>query len=124
MANLKAGWTTTDLRLSVEGSFFYMAHGTHDAWTKWTTVGGNENYQYDKSSPTTKHTTYNAKYTDYASRNSVEKTSVLGINATYKATSWLSLLAQADLVSIKNYGNKEGVDAKDFQLVLSARFLF
>ena len=124
VANLKAGWTTTDLRLSVEGSFFYMAHGTHDAWTKWTTVGGNENYQYDKSSPTTKHTTYNAKYTDYASRNSVEKTSVLGINATYKATSWLSLLAQADLVSIKNYGNKEGVDAKDFQLVLSARFLF
>ena len=124
VANLKAGWTTTDLRLSIEGSFFYMAHGTHDAWTKWTTVGGNENYQYDKSSPTTKHTTYNAKYTDYAARNSVEKTTVLGINATYKAASWLTLLAQADLVSIKNYGNKEGVDAKDFQVVLSARFLF
>ena len=124
VANLKAGWTTTDLRLSIEGSFFYMAHGTHDAWTKWTTVGGNENYQYDKSSPTTKHTTYNAKYTDYTARNSVEKTTVLGINATYKAASWLTLLAQADLVSIKNYGNKEGVDAKDFQVVLSARFLF
>ena len=133
VANLKAGWTTTDLRLSVEGSFFYMAHGTHDAWTKWTYIGYDpehpsaedlENYQYDKASPTTKHTTYNAKYTDYALRNSVEKTTVLGINATYKATSWLSLLAQADLISIKNYGNVEGVVAKDFQLVLSARFLF
>lgn len=124
VANVKAGWTTSDLKLSIEGSFFFMAHGTHDQWTKWTPVGGDENYQYDKASPTIKHTTYNAKYTDYAERNSVEKTTVLGVNVTYKATSWLNLLAQADLVSIRNYGNKEGVNEKDFQLVLSASFLF
>ena len=38
VANLKAGWTTADLRLSVEGSLFYMAHGTHDQWTAWTPI--------------------------------------------------------------------------------------
>lgn len=125
VANLKAGWTTTDLRLSIEGSFFYMAHGTHDQWTMWTPIGGDENYEKEKSSPTTKHTTYNAKYAYKTGADlAVEKTVICGINATYKATSWLTLLAQADLVSIKNYGNKEGVDAKDFQVVLSARFLF
>ena len=125
VANLKAGWTTTDLRLSIEGSFFYMAHGTHDQWTMWTPIGGDENYEKEKSSPTTKHTTYNAKYAYKTGADlAVEKTVVCGINATYKAASWLTLLAQADLVSIKNYGNKEGVDAKDFQVVISARFLF
>ena len=102
-----------------------MAHGTHDQWTMWTPIGGDENYEKEKSSPTTKHTTYNAKYAYKTGADlAVEKTVICGINATYKAASWLTLLAQADLVSIKNYGNKEGVDAKDFQVVLSARFLF
>ena len=125
VANVKAGWTTTDLKLSIEGSFFFMAHGTHDQWTAWTRIGGDEDYQYEKSSPTTKHTTYNAKYAyKTGAVLDVEKTTVIGLNVTYKAASWLQLLAQADLVSIKNYGNVTGVDAKDFQLVLSARFLF
>ena len=122
---MKAGWTTTDLKLSIEGSFFFMAHGTHDQWTAWTRIGGDEDYQYEKSSPTTKHTTYNAKYAyKTGAVLDVEKTTVIGLNVTYKVASWLQLLAQADLVSIKNYGNVTGVDAKDFQLVLSARFLF
>ena len=124
VANLKAGWTTPDFRLSVEGSFFFMAHGTHDAWTKWTTVGGNENYQYDAASPTEKHTSYNAKYTDYAARNSVEKTVVCGVNASYKFTSWLTAMVQADYVGINNYGNVEDEFQDDFQIVVSARFTF
>ena len=125
VANVKAGWTTTDLRLSIEGSFFFMAHGTHDAWTAWTRVGGDENYQYDKSSPTTKHTSYNAKYAYKTGADlSVEKTTVCGINATYKVTSWLTALVQADYVNIRNYGNVEGVNQSDFQVVVSARFYF
>ena len=127
VANLKAGWTTADLRLSVEGSLFYMAHGTHDAWTMWTAIGGSEeDYNANKSSPTDKHTSYNAKY-DYKSGNTdlaVEKTLVCGINASYKVFSWLTAMVQADFVSIRNYGNIPGVDQSDFQLVASATFSF
>ena len=127
VANLKAGWTTADLRLSVEGSLFYMAHGTHDQWTMWTPIGGSEeDYNANKSSPTDKHTSYNAKY-DYKSVNTdlaVEKTFVCGINASYKVLSWLTAMVQADFVSIKNYGNIPGVDQSDFQLVASATFSF
>ena len=127
VANLKAGWTTADLRLSVEGSLFYMAHGTHDAWTMWTAIGGSEeDYNANKSSPTDKHTSYNAKY-DYKSGNmdlAVEKTLVCGVNASYKVSSWLTAMVQADFVSIKNYGNIPGVDQSDFQLVASATFSF
>ncbi len=127
VANLKAGWTTSDLRLSVEGSLFYMAHGTHDAWTMWTAIGGSEeDYNANKSSPTDKHTSYNAKYA-YKSGNvdlAVEKTLVCGINASYKVSSWLTVMVQADFVSIRNYGNIPGVDQSDFQLVASATFSF
>ncbi len=125
VANLKAGWTTTDLRLNIEGSIFYMAHGTHDAWTMWTPVGGSEeDYKANANSPTTTHTSYNAKYPDYAARNSVEKTLVCGVNVSYKVASWLTAIAQADYVTIANYGNVEGVKQNDFQVAVSARFMF
>ena len=125
VANVKAGWTTADLRLSVEGSFFFMAHGTHDQWTMWTRIGNDENYQYEKSSPTTKHTTYNAKYAYKTGADlAVEKTIVCGLNASYKVSSWLTAIAQVDYVTIANYGNMDGVNQNDLQLVLSARFMF
>ena len=127
VANLKAGWTTADLRLSVEGSIFYMAHGTHDAWTMWTPIGGSaEDYNANKSSPTEKHTSYNAKY-DYKSGNmnlAVEKTLVCGVNASYKVFSWLTAMVQADFVSISNYGNLPDVNQNDIQIVASVAFSF
>lgn len=124
VANAKAGWTTADMKLSIEGSFFYMAHGTHDAWTTWKRIGGNPDYEYDKASPTTKHTSYNEKYTDYESRNSVEKTMVFGVNASYKILPGLTAMAQVDYVDIRNFGNIEGVDQKDIQLVVGATYSF
>lgn len=126
VANVKAGWTTADLRLSVEGSFFFMAHGTHDAWTMWTPIGGDDNYQYDKASPTEKHTSYNAKYPYKTNAMlAVENTIVCGVNASYKVNSWLTAVAQADFVSISNYGNNPDAPVQnDIQLVVSARFSF
>ena len=125
VANVKAGWTTSDLRFSVEGSFFFMAHGTHDAWTMWTPIGGNEDFKYEKASPTEKHTSYNAKY-EYktGAMLAVEKTVVCGVNASYKVLSWLTAMVQADYVAISNYGNIPGVSQNDFQLVVSATFSF
>ncbi len=127
VANLKAGWTTADLRLSVEGSIFYMAHGTHDAWTMWTPIGGSaEDYNANKSSPTEKHTSYNAKY-DYKSGNmnlAVQKTFVCGVNASYRFFSWLTAMVQADFVSISNYGNNPDVSQNDVQIVAGATFSF
>ena len=127
VANLKAGWTTADLRLSVEGSIFYMAHGTHDAWTMWTPIGGSaEDYDANKSSPTDKHTSYNAKY-DYKSGNmnlAVQKTFVCGVNASYRFFSWLTAMVQADFVSISNYGNIPDVSQNDVQIVAGATFSF
>jgi len=125
VGNVNAGWMTSDLRLSIEGNIFYMAHGTHDQWTAWRYIGGDEDYKYDKASPTTKHTTYNAKYPDAkTARNSVEKTFICGVNVSYKVASWLTAVAQADYVAIANYGNVEGVKQNDFQVAVSARFLF
>ena len=126
VGNLKAGWKSSDLRLNVEGSFFFMAHGTHDQWTAWRYIGGDPDYQYDKSSPTTKHTTYNAKYPDAAlTRDSVEYTTVVGVNASYKVSSWLTAMVQVDYVNIKNYGNvSANAPQSDVQVVLGAQFTF
>lgn len=126
VANVKAGWTTADLKLSVEGSFFFMAHGTHDAWTMWTPIGGDDNYQYDKASPTEKHTSYNAKYAyKTGAMLAVENTVVCGVNASYKVLDWLTVMAQADFINIQNYGNiPDAPDQNDFQFVLSARITF
>ncbi|MBO4409900.1 MAG: hypothetical protein J5775_04015, partial [Spirochaetales bacterium] len=126
VADLKAGWTTADLRLSVEGNFFFMAHGTHDQWTAWRYIGGDADYQYDKASPTTKHTTYNAKYPDaQATRDSVEYTTVVGVNASYKVSSWLTAMVQVDYVNIRNYGNvSANAPQSDVQVVLGAQFTF
>ena len=126
VGNIKAGWKSSDLRLNVEGSFFFMAHGTHDQWTAWRYIGGDPDYQYDKSSPTTKHTSYNAKYPDAAlTRDSVEYTTVVGVNASYKVSSWLTAMVQVDYVNIKNYGNvSTNPTQSDLQVVLGAQFTF
>ena len=46
------------------------------------------------------------------------------MNASYKVSSWLTAIAQVDYVTIANYGNMDGVNQNDLQLVLSARFMF
>ncbi len=93
----------------------------------WTPIGGSaEDYNANKSSPTEKHTSYNAKY-DYKSGNmnlAVEKTLVCGVNASYKVFSWLTAMVQADFVSISNYGNLPDVNQNDIQIVASVAFSF
>ena len=54
----------------------------------------------------------------------MEKTFICGVNVSYKVASWFTAIAQADYVTIANYGNVEGVKQNDFQLAVSARFLF
>ena len=94
-------------------------------WCPWTQIGGDDNYKYDASSPTEKHTTYNAKYAykDNASL-AVERTFVLGVNASYKFSKGIAAMIQADYVTISNYGNIPDVKQNDFQLVAGVTFSF
>lgn len=126
VGNLKAGWTRSDLKLSVEGSLLFMAHGTHDAWTQWDWYGGSqESYDVNHTSPTPSHTTNNNKYPNAkVVRNSIQYTTVCGINANYAVTRYLDAMVQADYVNIVNYGNESGINQDDFQTVVSLTLKF
>ncbi len=125
--DLRAGWVSSDLRLSLEGNLFYMMHGTHDAWTQWAYVGGSEyNYNSNHASPTENHTTNNVKYPHKSAADlAVEKTFVCGVNATYRFTEHLSAMLQADFVNITNYKNIKDIPAQtDIQIVAGATLSF
>ena len=124
--NAKAGYDLN--KLKVEGSIFYMLHGTHDAWTTWTRTGGEGEDAWAKksSTPTTEHETVNNKYDDAkATRDSVSKTFIIGVNASYQFTQSLSAFAQADFISIVNWNNvSTNPVQKDFQVALGGSWKF
>lgn len=125
--NLNAGWTSRDQKLKVEGNFFGMVHGTHDIWTKWQKIGGDNDTDFDKhsSTPTTKDSAVNSKYGDQAQRDSASTTLVFGLNASYQILPSLSVMTQLDFVTIKNYANRSSAPLqKDFQVVVGASYSF
>ncbi|MCF0237642.1 MAG: hypothetical protein HUK24_03495, partial [Sphaerochaetaceae bacterium] len=124
--NAKAGYDIN--KLKVEGSIFYMLHGTHDAWTNWTHTGGEGEDAWKKksSTPTSNHETDNMKYNDaHLSRDAVSKTFIIGLNASYEFTQGLSAFVQADFISIANWNNiSTNPVQKDFQVALGGSWKF
>ncbi|MCF0261811.1 MAG: hypothetical protein HUK23_02740, partial [Sphaerochaetaceae bacterium] len=124
--NAKAGYDLD--KLKVEGSIFYMLHGTHDAWTTWTKTGGEGKEAWEKNSvtPTSKHETVNNKYDDaQATRDAVSKTFIIGANASYQFTQSLSAFAQFDFISIVNWNNiSTNPVQNDLQVVFGGSWKF
>ncbi|MCF0237318.1 MAG: hypothetical protein HUK24_01860, partial [Sphaerochaetaceae bacterium] len=124
--DVKAGWELN--KFKIEGSVFYMLHGTHDQWTQWTETGGEGQDAWDNKSttPTSVHESVNNKYDDaQATRDSVSKTLIVGLNASYEFTQSLSAFVQADFISIVNWNNVSSNPVqRDFQVALGGSWKF
>lgn len=125
VGNLNAKYELNVLPFVLEGNVFFMAHGTHDKWTGWSEIGGSkENYEANKSTPTTSHTTNNNKYPDYKDRNKVQYSTILSLKGEYSFDKHWSTLLKLDFVTISNYKNIECDAQNDFQVTLSGSFKF
>ena len=121
VGNIDVDWEWN--KLSVGGNFFFMAHGTHDFWTKWSEVPAHtskEDYNNQYTGISSDHSnTGNYRYSDATSRNSIWYTYDIGINASYEILDNLSVSLALDFVRMNNIYNVKGQNASDFR-VLSA----
>ncbi|MDY4888192.1 MAG: hypothetical protein SO135_00390, partial [Sphaerochaetaceae bacterium] len=111
-------------KFHVEGNVFFMAHGTFDKWTCWSYVGNGDGAYFDNSelqTPTESHPTPNHKG-DVSARNSVEYTTVIGINGGFDFSRLFSAMLQADYIAIKNFRNIKDARNNDFQLVVGLSY--
>ena len=102
-------------RWDIEGNLFYMAHGTHDRWTKWK-----KTLDYEDTSPPTDHH-YGENYKDPDAknkRNTVSHTLVAGIAGEYRILKNLSVFGQLDFINIWNNKNIKGEYTDDLQFTL------
>ncbi len=114
-------------RLSVGSNFFFMAHGTHDLWTKYTTIAAGtteDDYNSHYTGLSTDHSnTGNYRYGDAQStRNSIWYTYDIGLSASYRILDNLSVSGALDYIMMKNIYNVSGADASDVQLILSVSY--
>ena len=121
---LSASWEKD--RLTVGGKFLFIAHGTHDIWTKWTKVPANTSedvYKAENSGLTTDHdNTTNYRYNDVSSRNSISYTYDIGLSASYELLDNLTLDLTLDYVAARNIYNVKGQNASDFQVILGVSY--
>lgn len=125
VASLSAGWDWN--KLSLGGKFFFMAHGTHDYWTKWCEVPAGtseEDYKNQYSGISSDHSnTGNYRYSDaQAVRNSIWYTYDIGISASYEVLDNLSVSLALDFVRMNNIYNIKGQNASDFQVILGVSY--
>ncbi len=83
------------------GSFFFMAHGTHDKYTVWTRVTKDTN----KTTPTTDHQTENYNDDNVSNRDSVAYSFVTSLTGSYSFLPDLTLSGEVDFIYLKNPGN-------------------
>ena len=121
VANLNVEWKKPNL-LTLSANAFFMAHGTHDKWTKWSIVGGNEDWNETSVTPTSKHETENYRYDDAQSRNAVCYTLDLGLFCQYHIKESLKVYGQADFIRIWNVYNKKDENASDAQFVVGLKY--
>lgn len=112
---------------NIEGSLFYMAHGTHDRWTVWSKVYNQENVGENKppkhTTPTTSHDTENHKYGDVENRNSVSHTFSAGIRGSINLINSLQLYTEVDYILITNpNNNNNNRPISDVQLTLGLSY--
>ncbi len=109
-----------------EGNIFYMLHGTHDKWTRWTSVDNGDGVADDHPvfvpGPTDSHESGNNGDADVSDRNAVSKTLVAGVKGGYTILPGLDVYAQGDFISIKNAGNIDGTDISDVQLTIGVSY--
>ena len=127
MANLSAEWEGENLSLSFTGMF--IAHGTHDLWTKWTRIPANtteEDYKAQYSGVTTSHVSDNYRYPDAKmTRNARWYTLDIGLGAEYQLLGNLSVSLNVDYVTMRNVFNIGTYDnASDIQIILGAKYDF
>ncbi|MBP5757356.1 MAG: hypothetical protein J6W39_07245, partial [Spirochaetales bacterium] len=121
VANLNVEWKKPNL-LTLSANAFFMAHGTHDKWTKWSIVGGNEDWNETSVTPTSKHETENYRYDDAQSRNAVCYTLDLGLFCQYHIKENLKVYGQADFIRIWNVYNQKDENANDAQFVVGLKY--
>ncbi len=125
VANLSAQWEKGNL--TIGGKFFFMAHGTHDLWTKWINVPAHtteEDYNKQFNGVSSDHSnTGNYRYGDEAkNRDSIWYTYDIGLNAKYDVLNNLSFNIAVDFVKMNNIFNIKGQNASDFQLILGVTY--
>ncbi|MBQ6124832.1 MAG: hypothetical protein IJL13_05470, partial [Spirochaetales bacterium] len=122
VANLNVGWKKPDV-IAVSANCFFMAHGTHDKWTRWDNIGNHGQEQWDQASvtPTSVHETGNYRY-DVSDRNAVCYTLDTGLGCSWFANDSLKVFAQADFICLWNSLNRQGINEQDFQLVMGVKY--
>ena len=124
VGNLDVDWQWG--KLSVGGNFFFMAHGTHDFWTKWSEVPAHtskEDYNNQYNGISSDHSNVdNYRYSDARSRNSIWYTYDIGLNASYEILDNLSVSLALDFVRMNNIYNIKGQNASDFQVIVGVSY--
>ena len=125
VANLNVEWKKPNF-LTLSANAFFMAHGTHDKWTKWSEVGGSGEEDWNKYSvtPTSGHETENYRYKDedIQRRNAVSYTLDLGLFCQYHIKENLKVYGQADYIRIWNVYNRKDENASDAQFVVGLKY--
>lgn len=124
-ASLSVDWECK--RFTLGGKFFFMAHGTHDYWTKWCEVPAETSeadYSNQYSGISSDHSnTGNYRYSDAQTvRNSIWYTYDIGLNASYSVLDNLSVSLALDFVRMNNIYNVKGQNASDFQVILGVSY--
>lgn len=125
VANLSASWEGEKLSIRANGMF--MAHGTHDLWTKWTKIPAHtseEDYETRYSGVTTSHAASdNYRYADAkTARNARWYTLDIGVGADYRILDNLSLSLDVDYVYMRNIFNIGGQNGGDVQIVFGVKY--
>lgn len=128
VTNLNVSWKDMG-KLKISSNAFFMAHGTHDKWTRWAVIGNNGQEAWNRYdvTPTTGHETVNYRYDDedLDQRDAVCYTLDLGLYASYDITDSFNAFMQLDHVSIWNQFNRSTLAKQsDLQLVLGAKYRF
>ena len=129
VSNLNIEWKKPG-KMALSSNIFFMAHGTHDKWTRWDQIGkeGEEAWSATSVTPTTKHETGNYRYdgtggtSNAKDRDAVCYTLDIGVGFSYVLDDGLRFFCQADFVQIWNSFNEKGQDEHDFQVVSGIKY--
>ena len=102
VAQLSASYRMPD-KFFAGGSFFYMAHGTHDQWTTWTQV--NKDGVENVTTPTDHHQTANNKDPNASERDAVKHVIDVGLNGGLYLPYGFSVYTDVHFLTVINPGN-------------------
>ena len=107
----------------VEGTAFYMLHGTHDMFTLWAS-GSDSDPDSSSAETPTDHPYSDGQY-DNSARDAVETTLLLEVKAGMELLDNLSIYGQFDFINKQNPGNlSTAAPISDIQLSLGVSYTF